>query len=275
MMPETNNIKIHSLKSYFEAEPHTTMAFLFGSRSKSIDSERSDWDIGVYLKEKYSIETIDDIWLALANILDKDVDLVVLNDAPPLLASRIIREGLPLVIKDRKGYLDFLIEITEQAEFFREFSHDYYEIYQRSGSISETDKARLVRIFIFLENEMKDFARFENMSYDEYQKDISKRREVERWIENLINSVIDISKIILASEKKSLPDSYQKIVLELGAIPQIDKDITDRLSRWLALRNILAHEYLDIRWERIGDFLKNSGPYFISFLKQTKKYLSS
>lgn len=266
MIQEKNTSDIQLLRDFFKTEPQTSIAFLFGSRTKGMDTERSDWDIGVYLKEKYDLEIIDRIWGELGNILKRDVDLVVLNDAPPLLASRIIREGLPLVIKDRNVYLDFLIKVTEEAEFFREFSDDYYEIYQRSTSLNEIDKARLKRIFIFLENEMADFPKFEKMSYAEYQRDIPKRRELERWIENLVNSVIDIAKIILASEKKALPDTYQKIVLELNTIPQIEKEVTDTISRWIILRNILAHEYLDIRWERIRDFLNNSQPYLKKLL---------
>lgn len=274
MIQNKNSAEIQLLAKFFETEPHTLMAFLFGSRAKGMERTESDWDIGVYLKEAYSLEIIDKLWVELANILKRDVDLVVLNEAPPLLASRIAREGFPLVVKDRSVYLDFLIKVTEEAEFFRQFSADYYEIYQRSTSLSEIDKARLKRIIIFLENEMSDFPRFEKMSYAEYQRDIPKRREVERWIENLINSVIDISKIILASEKKVIPDTYQKIVLELSTVPGIEKEVAGTISRWIILRNILAHEYLDIRWTRINDFLKNSESYLKKFLQQAKKLLN-
>lgn len=274
MLEQKKKFEIQFLERYFEKEPQVLLAFLFGSRITGLNRESSDWDIGIYLRGKYDLEIIDRIWSEAGNILKKETDLIVLNDAPPLLASRIIREGFPLVIKDRVLFLEFLLRITEEAEFFLEFSHDYYEIYQRSSSLSETDKARLERIIIFLESEMADFVKFEKMSLKEYQKETSRRREVERWIENLINSVIDISKIILASEKKPLPDTYQKIILELGAIPKFDNEVCERISRWIVLRNILAHEYLDIRWKSIYDFLNNAMPYLQKFLQQVKNFLS-
>jgi len=34
---------------------------------------------------------------------------------------------------NRKVYLDYLLEITEEAESLRGFIHDYYRIYQRSS----------------------------------------------------------------------------------------------------------------------------------------------
>jgi len=41
------------------------------------------------------------------------------------------------------------------------------------------------------------------------------------------------------------------------------------------LRNILVHEYLDIRWGKISDFLKNGRPYLEEFLSRIKNFLES
>lgn len=264
--------RISDLKAYFEKEPSVILAFLFGSQTTGMNREVSDWDIGIYLTEgKNMLEKENKIWREIEDILKTEVDLIFLDKARPLLASRIIRQGIPLVIKDRGFFLDFLLKITEQADYFQRFSHDYYQIYQRSRSLNETDRNRLEKIIIFLENEMRDFEKFETMNQVEYEKDISKRREIERWIENLMNSSLDIAKIILASEKKDLPDTYKKIVFSLSIIPGFE--VCQKLSNWIELRNILAHEYLDIRWGRISDFLENGKPYLEKFLDQTKKFI--
>jgi len=39
------------------------------------------------------------IWADLVDILNSEVDLIFLKDAPPILASRVLREGIPLKIK--------------------------------------------------------------------------------------------------------------------------------------------------------------------------------
>jgi len=61
---------------------------------------------------------------------------------------------------------------------------------------------RLTRLLDFLENELKDYKKFESLLWEDYNKDRSKRRDVERWIENIVNSSIDITKIILSRREK-------------------------------------------------------------------------
>ena len=105
---------------------------------------------------------------------------------------------------------------------------------------------RLIKHITFLENELKDYRVFKSISWEEYNKERSKRRDVERWIENIITSSIDISKIILTSEELLLPDTYKGIVGSLSLVSGFDKDAMEKLSKRVRLRNIISHEYLDI-----------------------------
>ena len=266
--------KIKEIKNYFTQKQNVMFGFLFGSRIRNQARKASDWDIGVYLRPTSDIqEKRNKIWNDLEKILKTEVDLVLLNQAPPLLANRIICQGIAVAMKDRRAYLDFLIRTTEEAESMREFVHDYYKIYQRSASLSEQDKIDLERILIFLENELKDFSKFQNLTFDEYQKDISIKREVERWIENLMNSILDIAKILLASSKKTVPATYREIILALKTLPEFEPKTIEKITDWIRLRNILAHEYLDIRWDRISKFLQTSQPFLENFLCNSKKLI--
>ena len=96
---------------------------------------------------------------------------------------------------------------------------------------------------------------------------------MERWIENIINSSIDISKIILVSEKIPAPDTYKELVASISLVPGFDKKGMDKLSEWVRFRNIIAHEYLDIRWASIKKFIDEAEPLYRSFLKNVKEYL--
>ncbi len=84
---------------------------------------------------------------------------------------------------------------------------------------------------------------------------------------------LDISKIILANRKKPLPDTYKKIVTEMAILIGLNKKEQKKFSEWVFLRNIIAHEYLEILWERINPFLKEAKPYLKKFLKKTKNLL--
>lgn len=134
-------------------------------------------------------------------------------------------------------------------------------------------KSRLTKHVQFLENELNDYSLFQFLSWKEYNDDRIKRRNVERWIENIINSSIDIAKIILNSEGRSLPDTYKDIVRNLALVTGFDEETIEKLSRWIALRNIISHEYLDIRWSSIKRFISETEPLYKDFLEKVKSYL--
>jgi uncharacterized protein YutE (UPF0331/DUF86 family) len=134
-------------------------------------------------------------------------------------------------------------------------------------------KVRLINHITFLENELKDYEVFKSLSWEEYNKERDKRRSVERWIENIVNSSIDIAKIILTSEDLLLPDTYKEIVSSLSLVSGFDKENTESLSECVKLRNIISHEYLDIKWASIKKFIESSKPMYENFLDKVKEYL--
>ena len=258
--------QLKQLERYFSDRADVLAAFLFGSQAKNIAGKISDWDIGVYFKPQgYSEveweETDKDypqenkIWNDLIDILKTDnVDLVVLNRAPSNIAASAIK-GIPLVIKNRKTFLDFALRVIRQAEDYFQFVDGYYKISQRSLSLSPEDREKLNRIISFLEEEMSLYDYFYPFVFEHYQ-DVHKRHEVERWVENIVNSAIDVGEIILASAKKRIPDYYKDIFIQLGLLPQFKSLNVEKFTEWVKLRNILAHEYLDIKWQKINGFIK-------------------
>ncbi len=43
-----------------------------------------------------------------------------------------------------------------------------------------------------------------------------------------------------------------------------------KFTAWVKLRNILAHEYLDLKWARISGFVKESRQDFAKFVDSAK-----
>jgi uncharacterized protein YutE (UPF0331/DUF86 family)/predicted nucleotidyltransferase len=270
---------IEKLKDYFRGHPAVVMAFVFGSRGKREVSPRADWDIAVYFKSSASFVEWQlecdypkekEIYADLVDLLKTDsVDLIVLNRVAASLACSAMR-GEPLVIKDRRTYLEFMLRITQEAEDYRHTVQEYAEVYWRSSSLSEEDRDILNKRLIFLDSELQDFDKFRKLTLLEYEKERSRQREVERWIENIMNAAIDICKTVLASSKKPIPDTYRKIIREIGTLSGFPDELGKGLAEWVELRNILAHEYLDIRWRRIEDFIKRSQPYFNRLIEIVK-----
>ncbi len=274
------------LRLYFAAKPSIIMAFLFGSRAKGIARTTSDWDIAIYFQPQnpreieYESETryLEEDALAhdLERLLDREVDLVVLNRAPAHLVATVLTSGIPLEIKKRWWYIQLLLITTTMATEWRQFAHSYYLAYQRSHSLSEEDKLLLRRAILFIESEMQDYARFSRTTHTEYQTQRPLGREIERWVENIVNASLDIAKIVLASNKMQLPETYRELILQLKATPHSFHDDTlEYMARFVKLRNVLAHEYLDIRWHHIGEFLQQGEPVMRDFLVSVKKLLET
>ncbi len=59
------------------------------------------------------------------------------------------------------------------------------------------DRARLIRYVDFIESELSDFSKFSKIDWKTYNEDRDIRRNLERWIENIVNCSIDIAKVII------------------------------------------------------------------------------
>lgn len=278
-------VKIEPLKQYFNKRQDVVMAFLFGSFVDKKQTRDSDIDIAVYFKllskmieweEKRDYPQEDEIWADLVDILGTDnVDLVVLNRVNPVLASNILENGLPLVIKDINTYWNFYEIISMEAEDFYQFAEEYWQIYKTAKSLLPQQRVRLIARVQFLDIELQELPLYKNLTFDTYCKDKVQRRNIERWVENIINATIDIAKIILASEKKQMPKSYREVLLNFGLFSGLNEEEAKRFSEFSKLRNILAHEYLDIVYEKIQSFLKISPPIYKKLIDFLKQYLDT
>lgn len=80
-------------------------AYLFGSQAKGTTSSRSDVDIAAFYSPKISADKRNALRFSLASDLmgalhRDDLDLVVLNEAPPFLAFQAIHPGKVIFSRD-------------------------------------------------------------------------------------------------------------------------------------------------------------------------------
>jgi len=109
--------------SYLTAHPKVTLAFLFGSAVRGRTRTDSDVDLSVYLSEPYSDEDVSSIWGKIEDLTHRDVDLIVLNSAPPGIAWTSM-QGKTLVNRNPQLRLDLMLEKSAEAEDFRELLID-------------------------------------------------------------------------------------------------------------------------------------------------------
>jgi uncharacterized protein YutE (UPF0331/DUF86 family)/predicted nucleotidyltransferase len=260
------------LKKYFEKEPSVLLAFLFGSFASGRETEESDYDIAVYLKEKERRKRIK-IWLALQRILEREVNLVLLDEAPATLVANVFYSGIPLSIKDKKLYWELYLSKTAEAEDFLRFLEDFWRIYKSSKSLIPPEKAVLLERIQFIDRELREIEEFKKIKLEEYTGSSIKRRNMDRWCETIINATIDIAKIILASEKRKAPKTYGDVLYQFGILIGLTEKEAEYFSELADLRNILAHEYLEVLYGRIKDFIKEFPKLYPKIFKFLKEYL--
>ena len=91
---------LNGLASYFAGKPGVQAAWLFGSHSEGRSHRESDLDVAVLLEHECCPDARARFEARVAMAADiiallhrNEVDLVALNDAPPLFARRIVLNG--------------------------------------------------------------------------------------------------------------------------------------------------------------------------------------
>lgn len=96
--------------------------------------------------------------------------------------------------------------------------------------------------------------------------------DIERWVENLVMSSLDIVKIILASAKRTIPQSYKETLkIFAGLYMNFEESLAERFATFAELRNIIVQEYLDIKWKKIKKFIEEAEKFYPQFIKRVKK----
>lgn len=127
--------RLLALKKYFLKNEKVALAFLFGSQAKKRTVAESDFDIAVWLEGDYGQNDVNRIWGDLEDILKKEVDLVILNQASTTIAGAAVR-GVPLLVRNYKFYLDYMIEVSGEAEDFQDFIIDLWRLKEKYGKVS-------------------------------------------------------------------------------------------------------------------------------------------
>jgi predicted nucleotidyltransferase len=94
------------------AEDDVIAVYLFGSQSRGTAGPLSDVDVAVWLDTSREVR---DGWPRAAELTAKaaealrtsEVQVVVLNEAPPLLAHRVLRDGVVLFEEDARARVAF------------------------------------------------------------------------------------------------------------------------------------------------------------------------
>jgi predicted nucleotidyltransferase len=111
-----------ALRRVLEPEPGVRLVALFGSTARGQVRAASDVDVGVLGVEASRLGTLS---VALSRAAGRQVDLVALETAPPLLRFEIARDGRALIERPPHTWSDFraraMVDWWDWAPYARRF----------------------------------------------------------------------------------------------------------------------------------------------------------
>lgn len=140
--------------------------------------------------------------------------------------------------------------------------------------LEQSQREGIIRRLEFVRVEMGDLEDYAGMDYQRYSRDRGARRIVERIAENVANACIDVAKIMLASEDSEVPETYREALLMLGKLGIVARDTSQAVAELARLRNVLAHQYLDLKWEAVERFIKTGPAVVEAFVEEVEGWLS-
>ena len=111
-----NKEMVRSLEAFFRKQRGVILAFLFGSSVANRMHPASDVDIGILFKAAPNLHEVNDLASRLSSRIQREIDLVVLNQASPVLGMQILKHGVLIYASDRKHYHQFFVDTVNQYD---------------------------------------------------------------------------------------------------------------------------------------------------------------
>ncbi len=111
-----NSRIVKSLEMSLNEKREILLTFLFGSFASKRIHPLSDIDIGILFRTVPDIYAINDLTEELSSLLQRDVDLVVLNHASPVLKMQVLKNGILIYVSDRRHFHQFFVDTVNQYD---------------------------------------------------------------------------------------------------------------------------------------------------------------
>lgn len=112
-----------------------------------------------------------------------------------------------------------------------------------------------------------------DVTVEELEEDRMKRAAIERFFQMSIETVLDVCSMVVSYEGLEKPDEYRKLILELGKAGILDKEFSGEFADVAGFRNILVHQYTEVKLELLRENLKTGLEDFDTFSRQIAGYL--
>jgi predicted nucleotidyltransferase len=102
-----------NLEEFSVQQENFLLLFLFGSFARGFSTDESDVDVAIMFRKVPDFFGLNDLKDQLSRCAGKEVDILTLNTASPIIKMQVLRYGL-LVKKDKRAYNDFFVSTLRE-----------------------------------------------------------------------------------------------------------------------------------------------------------------
>lgn len=127
------------------------------------------------------------------------------------------------------------------------------------------DEALILRKLAELDQYYKQLKEYENTTVDQYSDDWKIQRIIERTLQMMIETCVDIAGHIIADKGFRIPKSYADTFKVLLEEKILSRKLSAALEKMAKFRNIVVHHYDKVDAEIVAAILKNDLADFVSY----------
>lgn len=234
------------------------LCYLLGSTLEDRMTPLSDVDFAI-LPDPSQLDFVEkytSLYDDLCRIFHADnIDVILLQEAPPLLQWATIRDGLLLYAVDEATRIAFVEDAIFQYHDVQRLlaEHGSY-LHQRireglSKAMRKADRTRVNLLLSRMDQSvfrLKELA--EGLDEEQFLDEASWQRRglVEHFLRLAIESALDVGRHLIAAKGFRIPEEYRQLGRILGENRIIPRNLAEKLVAMAGLRNVLVHLYWDV-----------------------------
>ena len=126
------NDKLKNIIRKLDINEYIKLVMLFGSRARGDYNKNSDFDIAILMEENYldqinPLELRSELITRFTSELAEECDVVLINQATPLLKYQIVKYGEVIYITPEMGYSTFFSKVVKEHldfKYYKKLHHD-------------------------------------------------------------------------------------------------------------------------------------------------------
>jgi uncharacterized protein YutE (UPF0331/DUF86 family) len=127
------------------------------------------------------------------------------------------------------------------------------------------DKALLLRKLAELERNLEQIREYSNITIEQYSSDWKIQRIIERTLQIMIETCVDISGHIISDKGYRIPKSYADTFRILYEENILEKELFEIMEKMAKFRNIVVHNYDEIDASIVVNILKGHLGDFLTY----------